>query len=272
MKSRSKKRKKKKNLKRKQGKIENHRNYITEKDLAALKYEPEEIRKKTKKIYLEIISESENIDKGNFSAIAPADLYYMFKLYDLYFFGGFFGRNYKDKVFFRFSRRMTRSAGKVEFGKDEIFTMVLSADLFFQSFGEVKREIKVNGVVCRNRLEALMRVFEHEVIHIVERIIFKTSDCKGEYFKILAYNIFGHTDTGHDLVVQAERAEKKFSLKVGDEVSFEYNGEVCYGVISRITKRATVMVRNLNGCYADKDGHRYHKIYVPLPFLKSVKK
>jgi hypothetical protein len=88
-----------------------------EKHLADLKYTSREIKKKSKKIYRQILAESENFDCGNFKAIETDDLARLFGLYDLYFFNRFFHNNYKEKISFRLSRRMTRAAGRIAYNR-----------------------------------------------------------------------------------------------------------------------------------------------------------
>lgn len=241
-------------------------------DLVNLKYTPQDIEKKTKKIYCQILAESKNFDQGNFTIIGMDDLRHLFELYDQYFLDRFFYNNYREKIFFRLSRRMTKAAGKTTYIKHtNIYVISLSTTLIFQTFHDVMREVVVNGIVCHDRLEATMRVLEHEIIHLLELVLFGSSSCSQPRFKRLSRNIFNHTDVTHQLVTQAERAQKKFNLRVGDGVLFEYEGKTYRGIIFRITKRATVMVKDSNGLYLDSQGNRYSKYYIPLHLLKQSK-
>jgi len=241
-------------------------------DLANLKYTSREIKKKSKRIYRQILIESENFDCGNFKAIGTDDLANLFELYDLYFFNRFFHNNYKEKISFRLSRRMTRAAGRIAYTKhDGAYKISLSTTLISQTFHDVKREVTVNGIVCHNRLEATMRVLEHEIIHLLEWVLFGGTSCSKPRFRYLSRNIFGHTDVTHQLVTQTERAHKKFNLQVGGEVVFEHDGKTYRGVLSRITKRATVMVGDSDGHFQDVHGNRYSKYYVPLQHLSRSK-
>lgn len=238
-------------------------------DLLNLTYSCQEIKHKTSTIYNQMLVESGNIDEGNYTSIAPSDLKHLFELYDKMFFNNFFS-GYKEKIFFRLSTRMTKSAGKTQYySKTGDFVISLSTPLVFQTFNDTP-EINVNGVICQDRLEATMRVFEHEVVHVIEYVLFGASSCSKPSFKRLAGNIFGHTEVTHQLITQAEIAHKDFNLHVGDNVSFEYDGETCEGFINRVTKRATVMVKDPQGQFADTHGNRYIKFYVPLQSLKKV--
>jgi len=237
-----------------------------------LKYTSTEIKKKSKNIYRQILAESENLDCGNFKAIETEDLARLFGLHDLYFFNRFFHNNYKEKISFRLSRRMTRAAGRIAYTRhDGTYTIALSTTLVSQTFHDVRREVVVNGIVCHDRLEATMRVLEHEIIHLLEWVLFGETSCSKPRFRRLSRNIFGHTDVTHRLVTQAERAHKRFNLRVGDEAVFEHDGKTYRGVISRITKRATVMVKDSDGHFQDSQENRYSKYYVPLQHLNRSK-
>ena len=241
-------------------------------DIAHLKYTPKQIKKKTRKISRKILAESENIDNGNFNSIATRDVSHLFELYDQYFFDRFFKDHHRQKIFFRLSDRMTRSGGRIAYAQQtETYTISLSTTLIFQTFHDVTREVAVNGIVCHKRLEATMRVLEHEIIHLLEWVRFGSSSCSQPRFQDLSYSIFGHTEVTHQLVTQTERAIKKFNLQVGDKVSFEYDGKTHNGFISRITKRATVMANDPDGNYKDFQGNRYCKYYIPLSSLEAVK-
>src|SRR5262249_57034681 len=73
----------------------------------------------------------------------------------------------------------------------------------------------------------------------------------------------------HDLVTQQERARARFDVRVGDPVTFTFEGAPHVGVVNRITRRATVLVECADG-EAYTDGRRYRKFYVPLAQLRKV--
>lgn len=244
----------------------------THSDLINQRIHPDEIKEKTNRIYRRILKESQNIFEGNFKRIGTSDLKRLFELYDQHFFNGFFYDNCKDKLTFRLSSRMTKTAGKVTHHKQSnSYTISLSTILLFQTFEDVQETVRVNGIVCYDRLEAAMRVLEHEIIHLMELTVHGISSCSNNKFKHKAKKIFGHTDVTHQLITQEVRALSKYELKIGDEVLFEFEGEVHRGIIYKITKRATVMVKNSNGDFMDSKGYRYTKYYIPLQFLKPIK-
>lgn len=252
--------------------------------LVALRLTADDAAARARAIYERLTSDSPRVKAGNFTQIAPADLALMYELYDEGFFGGDLSRLVKASgapLRFELSARLTRSAGltkrygtRVKPGAPPApatrFEIVLSTALLFQTFRDVERTVRVNGLVCADRLEAAQRVFEHELLHLVEMLVWAESDCDGERFKGLAFDVFAHTQTKHDLVTQNERARAKFDLRVGDRVEFTFDGRPYVGVVGRITRRATVLVEDDSRGTPHADGRKYLKFYIPLPMLRRV--
>lgn len=237
--------------------------------LIKLSYTPREIEHKTKMIYQKVITSSQNFSNGNFTSFGSADLKHLFQLYDHHFFNNYFTKNCGDRINFRLSERMTQSGGKTSYWKQtKTFEICLSTTLIFQTFKDVFREIQVNGIVCRDRLETVMRILEHEIIHLMELVACGKSSCSKPQFQQLSGSIFNHSGVTHQLVTHAERAYKKFNLKPGDQVAFDFEGRSYVGKIHRITKRATVLVRHCKGSFRDKQGRQYSKFYVPVFALR----
>ena len=252
-------------------------------DLLSLAVPPAEVPLRARQVYEEVLRDSPRVREGNFSTIAAADLHILFDLYDEHFFGGSLARMLKAgqaPLRFDLSARLTRSAGLTKrfsprkprgtgLAPASRYEIVISTTLLFQTFQDVERTVRVNGIVCRDRLEALQRIFEHELLHLAEMLAWGKSSCSGDRFKALAWNVFAHTQTTHDLVTQHERARAKFSVRVGDRVVFEHEGTRHEGVLNRITRRATVLVESPAG-QPYSNGKRYLKFYVPLPLLKKA--
>src|SRR5262249_48871541 len=142
---------------------------------------------------------------------------------------------------FQFSARLTRSAGLTKrfaprghAATASRFEIVLSSSLLYQTFTDIDRTVRVNGVVCNDRLEAAQRVFEHEMLHLIEMLVWAASNCNGPRFKELAWGWFAHPETRHDLVTQQERARSRFDVRVGDRVAFAFEGAPYVGVVNRI--------------------------------------
>ncbi len=242
-------------------------------------YSPEEISGKSREIYERMLRESKYIREGNFDAIHPADLRRMFSMYDeLFFAGGCQALLGSFPLHFRISRRMTRAGGKT--ARRELrdprtssvrkeYEISVSATLLFQTFHDVQRPVTVTGIVCRDRLEALQRIFEHELVHLIEMLIWVTSSCSAARFQSIAGRFFGHRQHTHQLITPHERAFAKFGIKAGDRVSFRIDGQHFVGFVNRITRRATVLVESPNGTRYS-DGKRYAKFYVPLTMLEPA--
>ena len=65
------------------------------------------------------------------------------------------------------------------------------------------------------------------------------------------------------------RAARRFGVVVGSPVEFKFEGKLYQGRVNRITRRATVLVRDRKGQLFD-DGIRYAKFYVPLEQLTRI--
>ena len=244
-------------------------------------FSSEEITSRTREIYETILHESEHIDGGNFTRIHPDDAERLFDLYDgLFFDGGNRKLLGEIPLNFRLSKRMTQTGGKA--GRRELrdhsgkvvgteYEIAVSTTLLFGTFQEDHHPIVMSGIECRDRLEALQRVFEHEMTHLIEMLIWVDSSCSAPRFQSIANRFFGHTDHRHQLITPREQAFTKFGIKPGDRVSFRLDGQHHVGLVNRITKRATVLVENESGeCYSD--GKRYSKFYVPVGMLELVGK
>lgn len=229
----------------------------------------------TRSIYDAILAASRYLKTPNFTAFHPDDLQFLFQRYDQTFFGGHCRDLVADAIQFRISPRMTKAGGKTsvyrrrdvpEFRSYEI---AVSSTLLFQTFGTVERAIRVTGVECRDRLEALQRIFEHEMIHLVEFLLWDTSQCSENRYQAIASGLFGHTDHRHQLVTTRETACRKFGIHIGSRVRFRFEGMEHVGVVNRITRRATVLVENDHGS-PYSDGKRYSTYYIPLGMLNLV--
>ncbi|MFV1966124.1 MAG: hypothetical protein ACC628_11915 [Pirellulaceae bacterium] len=237
------------------------------------------IQQRTQRIHAQVLRNSVHADGENFTAIHPADLERMFDLYDRSFFERGCRRLLGEApLTFRLSKRMTSVAGSTTRTQKKNrrkgvtkarYEITISTTLLFQTFREQTRPIVVNGIRCRNRMDALQRVMEHELVHLLEMLIWTYSRCSAKRFQSIAYRFFGHTDYTHQLITPCERAMSKYGIRSGDRVSFRFDGRHLVGIVNRITRRATVLVEDAKGeCYSD--GKKYQKFYVPLTLLKAV--
>ena len=110
---------------------------------------------------------------------------------------------------------------------------------------------------------------EHEMIHLVEMLLWNDSNCAAKPFKRIVKRFFGHTESNHQLLTPRDIARKRLGISTGDLVTFSMEGRKLTGHVNRITKRATVLVASSKGAMYD-DGHKYMKYYVPLNRLKRA--
>lgn len=241
-----------------------------------VKWNNQKINSKREEIKKLIKSNSVNIKNSNINTISVADLHLLFLYYDQVFLKNWFQKNFKGKIIFSLSQRMIKSAGLTHCPKniatmkqeEVVIEIKIGIDFFFQ-YGTVKGRDIVCGIKTNNSLNALLLVFEHELCHAIEFICFGKSSCKGNRFKTLAGNLFGHVNSYHELPTYKQIASKKFGLNIGDTVLFNFEGKILKGVLYNINKRATVMVRNDSGPFIDNEGKRYSKYYVPLTLLEG---
>lgn len=245
---------------------------------------PDIVREKTTAIYQRLLCESPRVRQGNFEVVGSDDLRRLFGHYDAEFFDGLLQQEVDaqaaGRLSFRLSRRMTSTGGTTArfrrrlpaaggFMHDTRYEITVSTTLLYQTFSDLERTVKVSGVECHDRLEALQRIFEHELLHLLEMLVWGHSKCSAPRFKQLARNVFAHTDVKHELVLQRERAARHYEVRQGDRVAFEYERVQHVGVVNRITRRATVLVEDRRG-QPYSDGRRYLKFYIPLALLRKA--
>jgi hypothetical protein len=247
-------------------------------EVALRKFSREDIHRWQHEIHEQTLMLSRSIEKPNFSRVSKEDVARLIQLYDERFFAGkILPMARAEGLQFGLSSRMTRIAGKLVTNYPEgthsgrrTFELVLSSTLLFQTFEDVDRPVEVTGRLCKDRLEAMQRIAEHEFVHLIEMLIWNDGNCNEARFQSIALRYFDHTDYRHDLITQRERAAMKFDVRVGDQVRFPHDGQYLVGRVNRITRRATVLVPSASG-EKFTDGERYMRFYVPLEKLRKVK-
>ena len=242
-------------------------------------HEPPSVNQRSAKqqhVFEEMLFQSE-LDDSNFSTIETADLQLLFDLYDQVFFGGLIRQQLlhdQTPMSIRLSKRMTSAGGKTTMvhpygartNRGKSFEIAVSTTLLFESFQASKS--LVVGVPCANRLQGLQRIFEHELVHLVEMMIWVHSSCARNRFRKIASQFFGHRESKHQLTTPREMAANRFDIRTGDTVSFQADGGAHVGYVNRITRRATVLVQDRRGeLYTD--GFKYRKFYVPIDRLRK---
>lgn len=258
--------------------------------LLALHHTPEAAAEQFDRVARGLLAESPHIRTPQFEAATADDLARLLALYDRHVFDGLLGRmvarSGAGPVHFRWSSRLTSAAGKtfqrrtrrrvggrvVEATEYEI---AISSFLLFQAFrddlapGGAVRPVDVVGVRCANRLEALLRIFEHELLHLAEFLAFGKSSCSAGQFRRLSRAIFGHEASVHAMMTPRQFAAEVHAIRPGDRVAFTHDGLERVGIVRRITKRATVLVPDPAG-QPYSDGNRYSRYLVPLDRLRKA--
>jgi len=142
------------------------------------RFSREQITANVRQIHGSVLAESHYLDTPNFTTFHPDDLKRLFEQYDHLFFGSLCRKLLgQTELCFRISRRITRAGGKTTCfvhqnrPKDVFYEIAVSSTLLFQTFHDVERSVTVTGIECRNRLKALQRIFEHELIYLIELLL-----------------------------------------------------------------------------------------------------
>jgi hypothetical protein len=236
----------------------------------------DDITARTKQIHTDVLSKSSYIDDPNFTSIHPDDLELLFTQYDSRFFDGQIKESLGTvPLHFSLSKRMTKSGGKTVHCLDKAsekqwYEIGVSTTLLLQCFaGDDHRPIRNSGILCHDRLDALQRVMEHEIVHLIEMLLWEKSSCAKPRFHSITLRFFGHTENKHQLITPKEKAIVKYGIKPGIKVRFRFDGVEHKGVVNRINKRATVLVEDRKGARYS-DGKHYAKFYVPVQMLEAV--
>ena len=149
------------------------------------------------------------------------------------------------------------------------FEIAVSSTLLFNTDFEA-RAVKVGGLVTAHRLDALQRIFEHELVHLLEMVLWDDSSCARRRFKSIVQRLFGHLESNHQLLTPSETARVEFGIATGDRVQFHYRGIQLTGIVNGINRRATVLVPDQTCGEWFDDNQRYQRYYVPLDRLSRV--
>jgi hypothetical protein len=227
-------------------------------------------------IHATVLNKSKYLSDPNFGRIHTTDLALLFAEYDTAFFGGQIKRTLgEEPLSFGLSKRMTSSGGKTTkvthrlTGKRR-YEISVATTILFNCFSDLDhRPITACGIVCRDRLDALQRIMEHEITHLVEMLLWTKSSCAQDRFHSITRRFFGHLENKHNLITPRERAAVKFGIRPGSKVRFRFDGAQYTGVVNRVSKRATVLVEDPRG-QRYTNGKHYAKFYVPVQSLEPV--
>jgi hypothetical protein len=222
-----------------------------------------------------VLANSQVVRRPDFEEISRRDLELLFAACDRIFLNGLCGQALEgQRLAFRLAPRMTRAGGKTAriVARNGVVSYEISVAVFilFDSFRPGERQVTECGVECANLLEALQRIFEHELVHLIENLCWAHTDCAAPRFQEIARRLFLHRSHTHNLVTRRERAAAS-GIQVGSRVAFRFEEREMSGRVNRITKRATVLVEDPAGV-PYSDGLRYKAYYVPIGLLQPLEK
>ena len=235
----------------------------------------EQIAARAAEIHAATLKQSKWLDGPNFTRVHPHDLAFVFAEYDAKFFDGRIKQALGEMPLrFGLSSRMTSAGGKTltvtnRRTGQRSHEISISTAILFGCFEDDHRPMTASGLVCRDRLDALQRVMEHEIVHLIEQIAWANSSCSQPRFQSITSRFFGHTEHKHNLITPRERALVKFGIHPGVTVRFRFDGVEYQGVVNRVSKRATVLVEDPNG-QRYSNGKHYLKYYIPVQMLEAA--
>ena len=187
---------------------------------------------------------------ANFEQI-PNILQVVFQMYDQMFFGNRLSeimRQNNINLTLTYGNKLTKTGGYCD-RQGCNYTIKLSQPIILGTFRHGEKSHTANGLQCNDRLECLLNVFEHELIHFIIGIthghvkkdpVYKSH---GNYFQQLVRAYFGHTEYKHALNQDIETAGKREDFTVGDLVSYKSTktNTIVTGEISKLNPiRATI--------------------------------
>jgi len=243
-------------------------------DLALQCKLPEEaILEHQRQIHHDLLGQSKYVREANFTTIHPRDLELLFDAYDRRFLHGLCRTALAGRALrFELSRRMTKASGATRrlrlAGGEVRYEIAIASSMLFDAFRPGDRQITVCGLECENRLQAMQRIFEHELVHLIENLCWDNSNCSRARFQEIARRLFRHRAHTHQLITRRERAAES-GIRPGSQVAFTFEGRRLTGRVNRVTKRATVLVEDADG-RRYSDGLRYKSYYVPITMLERA--
>lgn len=164
----------------------------------------------------------------------------LFIFYDKYFFCGLLSAQAKFhnlEYTFRIGKG-TKTAGCCSLLDGKII-ITLHHETFENITPENIKTLTVNGLVPLDKLNAIMIVFEHELLHAGFRTSSQAQaqeENHGPLFKKMALNLFGHTEITHQLLLPND---KKFTLsdfKKDDRIIVNIKGTLSPATVVKINK------------------------------------
>ncbi len=171
----------------------------------------------------------------------------------------------------KLSDRLTRSGGITKHirhrGGEVSFEIIIAQSMLLERFCDGSHPVSVAGLECGTRVDALQRIVEHELIHLLEFLCWETSSCSKPRFQEIAARLFLHRAHTHTLMTSRVQAAN-LGIRRGSLVMFYFKGQPLLGRVARVSRRATVLVEDAKGARYT-DGRRYAKYSVALGALTA---
>lgn len=237
-----------------------------------------QIDERRQRIQLQLLSRSASLKDPDFGSFSRSDILELVIDTDLEFLDGATARALEatgSRFATRISKRMTSAGGTTTLRKSlrngfagREYEIAVSASLLFNTQFD-DRSATVAGVPVSSRLDALQRIVEHELVHLIEMIVWDQSSCARNRFRRIASGVFGHRESNHRLMTCSQTALQRHGIACGDQVTFRFRGKPCAGTVNRIGRRATILVPDAHG-EPFTDGRKYRRFYVPVSELRKV--
>ena len=83
--------------------------------------------------------------------------------------------------------------------KTSKFSIEIAVKLINKQFKVDKSPVYVGGLECRDRIELLQRILEHEISHLLEYIVWNETGDNNKRFKDILSKLWGHKENWHRL-------------------------------------------------------------------------
>lgn len=197
-----------------------------------------------------------------------------------------FIKNTNSSLLFKATSQLSKTAGFCKykyfldgFGNFDygIYEILISKKIIDNIFSDKKtKALKINGLHCYNRLECYINLYQHEITHLLIAI-FCTKDGEGmgghtRMFKELVYNLFGHTEYKHLLLVgdslkmEEEEKTNKINLELGDMIETkEFKNTSYVGEVVKLNKNRVKI-------FITEGNHKGKYVTVCYNFISKINK
>jgi hypothetical protein len=223
--------------------------------------------------YLRCLREGANLNGNDVFVFTDEQLHNLVINYDRQFFAGALRKAVASGTLrVGFSNRLRRTAGKTRrLSKTrnavQAYEISINKQLLMDQSPTQARPAKVGGLLCADADEVLMRILEHEMVHLAEYIAWGVSDCDAFQFQSIVMRFFGHTTKSHELLGSSTRTILAADYRVGQYVTFSLAGAAVEGKIVAITENLIIEVPTRG---AQRSEHTVYRYSVPPALVTPI--